>query len=67
MDVLVDLLVPGHTVLEITAGSRLLRLSVEELDGVGIAGVGLRLLIWDNKWRGLIDITVLLFLDEIVN
>ena len=67
MAVLVNLLVLIEPVREITAGSQLLRLGVIELHGLGIAGVGLRLLIWGNKRRGLITRTVLFFLDKIVN
>ena len=67
MTVLVKLLVLAERVIEITARSWLLRLSLKELHAVRVAGVGLRLLIWGNKCRGLKSRAVLFFLDEIVN
>ena len=67
MAVLVELLVLTEPVLEITARWGLFRLRVKELHALRIAGVGLRLLIWGNKWRGLECRTILFFLDEIID
>ena len=67
MAVLLKLLVLAERVREITARAWLLRLSVKELHAVRVAGVGLRLLIWGNKWRGLEGRAVLFFLDEIID